>query len=63
VHEALEVVVEDKRADMNLRVAGLWDRRRFGKGDEGGGGLKVVVMRFGESPVSQAADVTTITQE
>ena len=26
-----------------LKVAGLWDRKRFGRGDGGGVGLKVVV--------------------
>ena len=35
------------RVKTRLAAAGLWDRKRFGRGDGGGVGLKVVVNRFG----------------
>jgi hypothetical protein len=43
-------------------VAGLWDRKRFGRGDGGGVGLKVVVNRFGggsDESHDQSIEVTT----
>ena len=47
VHESLGDAQEGEVAGHKLKVAGLWDRKRFGKGDGGGIGLKVVVNRFG----------------
>lgn len=46
VHESLDMATKDP-AKTALYVAGLWDRKRFGRGDGGGVGLKVVVNRFG----------------
>ena len=47
VHESLGDAHEGELAGHKLKVAGLWDRKRFGRGDGGGVGLKVVVNRFG----------------
>lgn len=47
VHESLGDADPGELAGHKLKVAGLWDRRRFGRGDGGGIGLKVVVQRFG----------------
>ena len=51
------------RVKTRLAAAGLWDRKRFGRGDGGGVGLKVVVQRFQESSVDQTTDGTSITVE
>ena len=48
VHESLNDVEDKERAGHKLKVAGLWDRRRFGRGEDGSGGMRVVVVRFGE---------------
>lgn len=37
-----------------LKVAGLWDSKRFGKGD-GVAGMRVVVVRFGEGNSSDSS--------
>ena len=42
-----EVPRDSLRVKTRLAAAGLWDRKRFGRGDGGGVGLKVVVNRFG----------------
>ena len=50
VHESLSDVADTTPGELGshkLKVAGLWDRKRFGRGDGGGVGLKVVVNRFG----------------
>lgn len=49
VHESLHDAECDPTAvaGHKIKVAGLWDRKRFGRGDGGGVGLKVVVNRFG----------------
>lgn len=63
VHESLTDAGEQELAGHKLKVAGLWDRKRFGRGDGGGVGLKVVVQRFQESSVDQTTDGTSITVE
>ena len=63
VHESLGDAHEGELAGHKLKVAGLWDRKRFGRGDGGGVGLKVVVQRFQESSVDQTTDGTSITVE
>mgnify|MGYP003440306893 FL=1 len=49
------------RVKTRLAAAGLWDRKRFGRGDGGGVGLKVVVQRFSESAQGESADGTSVT--
>jgi len=49
VHAALEAAPEERRSETMLRVAGLWDPQRFGKGGGSGGGVRVVVNRGGDS--------------
>ena len=61
VHESLVDVPEDELGSHKLKVAGLWDRKRFGRGDGGGVGLKVVVQRFSESAQGESADGTSVT--
>ena len=61
VHESLGDASEDELAGHKLKVAGLWDRKRFGRGDGGGVGLKVVVQRFSESAQGESADGTSVT--
>ena len=51
------------RVKTRLAAAGLWDRKRFGRGDGGGVGLKVVVQRFSESAQGESADGTSVTVE
>jgi len=63
VHESLVDVPEDELGSHKLKVAGLWDRKRFGRGDGGGVGLKVVVQRFSESAQGESADGTSVTVE
>ena len=57
VHESLGDASEDELAGHKLKVAGLWDRKRFGRGV----GLKVVVQRFSESAQGESADGTSVT--
>ena len=66
VHESLDDASEDELAGHKLKVAGLWDRKRFGRGDGGGVGLRVVVNRFAEGSGEQGSiqsseqiDITT----
>jgi len=61
VHESLVDVPVDELGSHKWKVAGLWDRKRFGRGDGGGVGLKVVVNRFGGDGEShdQSIEVTT----
>jgi hypothetical protein len=62
VHESLVDVPEDELGSHKLKVAGLWDRKRFGRGDGGGVGLQVVVNRFGggsDESHDQSIEVTT----
>ena len=61
VHESLTDAGEQELAGHKLKVAGLWDRKRFGRGDGGGVGLKVVVQRFSESAQGESADGTSVT--
>lgn len=63
VHESLGDAQEGEVAGHKLKVAGLWDRKRFGKGDGGGIGLKVVVQRFSEGTAGQSLDGTSVTVE
>lgn len=63
VHESLGDADPGELAGHKLKVAGLWDRKRFGRGDGGGVGLKVVVQSFQESSVDQTTDGTSITVE
>lgn len=58
VHESLGDATPDKMADHKLKVAGLWDRNRFGRGDGSGSGMRVVVMRFGEGSGSAQSATT-----
>ena len=58
-----EVPRDSLRVKTRLAAAGLWDRKRFGRGDGGGVGLKVVVQRFQESSGEQTTDGTSITVE
>lgn len=55
VHESLRMATTNP-AGHAVKVAGLWDRARFGDGD-GASGMKVVVVRFSEgvSPEQSAA--------
>lgn len=59
VHESLGDASEDELAGHKLKVAGLWDRKRFGRGDGGGVGLKVVVNRFGGEGESHDQNAAT----
>ena len=61
VHESLEDAGEEERAGHKLKVAGLWDRKRFGRGDGGGIGLKVIVQRFADSSGEQSSEQIAIT--
>lgn len=63
VHESLTDAGEQELAGHKLKVAGLWDRKRFGRGDGGGVGLKVVVQRFSEASPDGTADGTSVTVE
>ena len=63
VHESLVDVGVERLGEHKLKVAGLWDRKRFGRGDGGGIGLKVVVQRFSESSQDGTADGTSVTVE
>ncbi len=66
VHESLSDVADTTPGELGshkLKVAGLWDRKRFGRGDGGGVGLKVVVQRFSESAQGESADGTSVTVE
>lgn len=63
VHESLGDATENEVAGHKLKVAGLWDRKRFGRGDGGGIGLKVVVQRFSEGTAGQSLDGTSVTVE
>lgn len=54
VHESLSAPTKDPAGHM-VKVAGLWDSGRFGKGD-GSSGMKVVVVRFGEGGLQPATD-------
>ncbi len=59
VHESLDMGTKDP-AKTALYVAGLWDRKRFGRGDGGGVGMKVIVQRFSEgSSPDSSIEVTT----
>ena len=60
VHESLMDAGEMERAGHKLKVAGLWDRARFGRGDSTGTGIKVVVMRFSESSMQSADSSVTL---
>jgi hypothetical protein len=60
VHESLGDVGVERLGEHKLKVAGLWDRKRFGRGDGGGVGLKVIVSRFGEGSIpDQSIEVTS----
>jgi hypothetical protein len=61
VHESLTDAGEQELAGHKLKVAGLWDRKRFGRGDGGGVGLKVVVNRFAEGSGGQSVEQIDIT--
>ena len=67
VHESLGDADPGELAGHKLKVAGLWDRKRFGRGDGGGVGLKVVVNRFGgdgeshDQSVNDSIEVTAAT--
>ena len=61
VHESLSDAQEDRLAEHKLKVAGLWDRKRFGRGDGGGVGLKVIVQRFADSSGEQSSEQIAIT--
>ena len=63
VHESLHDAECDPTAvaGHKIKVAGLWDRKRFGRGDGGGVGLKVVVQRFSEASQDGTADGTSVT--
>ena len=63
VHESLVDADPGELAGHKLKVAGLWDRKRFGRGDGGGVGLKVVVQRFSEASQDGTADGTSVTVE
>ena len=60
VHESLDMATKDP-AKTALYVAGLWDRKRFGRGDGGGVGLRVVVQRFADGSGVQSGEQIDIT--
>lgn len=63
VHESLVDAGEQELAGHKLKVAGLWDRKRFGRGDGGGVGLKVVVQRFADGSGGQSGEQIDITSD
>ena len=66
VHESLADIRIDELGSHKLKVAGLWDRKRFGRGEGGSIGLKVVVQRFSEGAVGvagQSLDGTSVAVE